>query len=389
MSEAMEPEVTTLGGRVATLRELATFFLRLGFTAFGGPAAHIALMEQEAVRRRGWLSHEAFLDLLGACNLIPGPSSTQMAMGIGYQRAGWMGLVLGGVCFILPASAMTLVIAWAYVRYGQLPQGQALLYGVKPVILAIVVQALWNLGKTAFQKRPLIILGLAALVASLWGIHPLAVLLGAGTVAFALGQYQGRSRERGTGLAWLSLGLGTAAIPALGLGSLFLAFLKLGSVVFGSGYVLLAFLKADLVDHWHWLTQAQLLDAVAVGQVTPGPVFTTATFIGYLLKGWPGAVAATVGIFLPSFLFVGGLGLVITRLRKSPRAAAFLDGVNAGAMALMAAVTWTLGRAAVVDRWTALLGIASAVLLIRFKPNPTWLVVGGCLTGYLVQGLIR
>jgi len=266
----MDSGRTAVGRGAAPLRELATFFLRLGFTAFGGPAAHIALMEQEAVRRRGWLSREAFLDLLGACNLIPGPSSTQVAMGIGYQRAGWIGLVLGGVCFILPASAMTLVIAWAYVRYGQLPQGQALLYGVKPVILAIVVQALWNLGKTAFRKRPLIILGLAALVASLWGIHPLVVLLGAGTAAFALGQYQGRTRERGTGLAWLSLGFG-AAIPAVGLGSLFLAFLKLGSVVFGSGYVLLAFLKADLVDHWHWLTQAQLLDAVAVGQVTRDP----------------------------------------------------------------------------------------------------------------------
>ena len=387
MPDPMEPGRTAVGRGAAPLRELAFFFLRLGFTAFGGPAAHIALMEQEAVRRRGWLSHEAFLDLLGACNLIPGPSSTQVAMGIGYQRAGWIGLVLGGVCFILPASAMTLVIAWAYVRYGQLPQGQALLYGVKPVILAIVVQALWNLGKTAFRKRPLIILGLAALVASLGGLHPLVVLLGAGTAAFALGQYQGRTREGGAVLAWLPISFG-AAIPAVGLGSLFLAFLKLGSVVFGSGYVLLAFLKADLVDHWHWLTQAQLLDAVAVGQVTPGPVFTTATFIGYLIKGWPGAVAATVGIFLPSFLFVGGLGLVITRLRKSPRAAAFLDGVNAGAMALMAAVTWTLSRAAVVDPWTALLGIASAVLLIRFKPNPTWLVLGGCLTGYLVQGLI-
>ena len=388
MPDPMEPGRTAVERGAAPLRELASFFLRLGFTAFGGPAAHIALMEQEAVRRRGWLSHEAFLDLLGACNLIPGPSSTQVAMGIGYQRAGWIGLVLGGVCFILPASAMTLVIAWAYVRYGQLPQGQALLYGVKPVILAIVVQALWNLGKTAFRKRPLIILGLAALVASLGGLHPLVVLLGAGTAAFALGQYQGRTREGGAVLAWLPISFG-AAIPAVGLGSLFLAFLKLGSVVFGSGYVLLAFLKADLVDHWHWLTQAQLLDAVAVGQVTPGPVFTTATFIGYLIKGWPGAVAATVGIFLPSFLFVGGLGLVITRLRKSPRAAAFLDGVNAGAMALMAAVTWTLSRAAVVDPWTALLGIASAVLLIRFKPNPTWLVLGGCLTGYLVQGLIR
>ncbi len=285
MPDLAEPERAAGSGGAGSLGELAAFFLRLGFTAFGGPAAHIALMEQEAVRRRNWLSHEAFLDLLGACNLIPGPSSTQMAMGIGYRRAGWRGLVLGGACFVLPATAMTLAIAWAYVRYGQLPRAQALLYGIKPVILA--------------------------------------------------------------------------------------------------------FLKADLVDRAHWLTQAQLLDAVAVGQVTPGPVFTTATFIGYLVRGWPGALLATAGIFLPSFLFVGCLGLVLSRLRKSPRAAAFLDGVNAGALALMAAVTWTLSRAAVVDPWTAALGLASAVLLIRFKPNPTWLVLGGGLAGCLVQGLMR
>ncbi len=374
-------------GDAHRLRSLAAFFLRLGFTSFGGPAAHVAMMEQEAVRRRGWLTHEAFLDLLGACNLIPGPSSTQMAMSIGYRRAGWKGLVLGGVCFILPAVGMTLAIAWAYVRFGQLPQGQALLYGVKPVILAIVFQALWGLGKTAFRTRPQLLLGAIALAASLLGVHPLAVLLGAGSLMLAWRwprHPRAASAVSGMPVAW-----GLAALPAVGLSSLFLFFLKLGSVLFGSGYVLLAFLKADLVDRWHWLTQAQLLDAVAVGQVTPGPVFTTATFIGYLLKGWSGAAVATVGIFLPSFLFVGLIGLIVPRLRQSPGTAAFLDGVNAGALALMASVTWALSRAAVVDPWTALLGLGGAILLIRLKPNPTWLVLGGGLAGWLIQGLVH
>jgi chromate transporter len=369
------------------LREVTVFFLRLGFTAFGGPAAHIALMEEEAVRRRGWLTHEAFLDLLGATNLIPGPSSTQMAMSIAYRRAGWMGLLLGGTCFILPAALLTLAIAWAYVRYGRLPQAQALLYGIKPVVLAIVFQALWNLGKTAFRTRTLLLLGILGLEIAFLGLHPVIVLLGAGCVSLFIfrvkaGVPPGEPSSRS---AWLSLSIPAAGIPAAGLMGLFVFFLKVGTVVFGGGYVLLAFLKADLVDRWHWLSQAQLLDAVAVGQVTPGPVFTTATFIGYVLRGFPGAVVATVGIFLPSFLMVGILGLMLPRFRKAPGMAAFLDGINVGALALMASVTWGLSGAALVDRWTVLLGLASAILLLRFKPNPTWLVLGGGLVGLLVH----
>jgi chromate transporter len=365
------------------LGDLARFFLRLGFTAFGGPAAHIALMEEEAVRRRAWLSREAFLDLLGACNLIPGPSSTQMAMALGHRRAGWRGLVLGGICFILPAAGLTLALAWAYVRYGRLPQTQALLYGIKPVILAIVFQDLWGLGRTAFRTRTLAALGVLALGASLAGVPPLAVLLGAGACALAL---DGARRGPAAGAL---LGTGSAALPAVGLGGLFLFFLKLGSVLFGSGYVLLAFLKADLVDRWHWLTQAQLLDAVAVGQVTPGPVFTTATFIGYVLRGWPGALVATVGIFLPSFLFVALLGPLVARLRKSPGSAAFLDGVNAGALALMASVTLALARTALVDPWTVLLAAGCAAVLLRFRPNPTWVVLGGAGAGFLIRALLH
>jgi len=369
------------------LRELGLFFLRLGLTSFGGPAAHIAMMEQEAVRRRGWLSHEAFLDLLGAVNLIPGPSSTQMAMNIGYQRAGWSGLVLGGVCFIFPAALLTLGIAWAYVRYGRLPQAQGLLYGIKPVVLAIVFQALWNLGRTAFRTRVLGMLGVLALVASFLAVHPLFVLLGAGCVSVAILWIQENPSDKAPMVrgGWLPLSIGALSFPTVGLLGLFLFFLKLGAVLFGSGYVLLAFLKADLVDRWHWLTQAQLLDAVAVGQVTPGPVFTTATFIGYVLHGFPGAVVATVGIFLPSFLFVAMLGLILPRLRKSPRMGAFLDGINVGALALMVFVTWGLSRAALVDPWTALFGLVSATLLIRFKLNPTWLVLGGGFAGLLIH----
>lgn len=370
-----------------SLREVVAYFLRLGLTAFGGPAAHIAMMEQETVRKRGWLSHEAFLDLLGATNLIPGPSSTQLAMSIGYQRAGWLGLLLGGTCFILPAALLTLAIAWAYVRFGRLPQAQGLLYGIKPVVLAIVFQALWNLGKNAFRTRILLLIGLLALVISFLGLHPLIVLLGAGGLSLFLFQLKaggppGEPSARG---AWIPLSLPAAGLPAAGLLGLFAFFLKVGAVVFGGGYVLLAFLKADLVDRWHWLSQAQLLDAIAVGQVTPGPVFTTATFIGYVLHGFSGAVVATFGIFLPSFLMVGILGLLLPRFRKSPPMAAFLDGINVGALALMASVTWGLSGAALVDRWTVLLGLGSALLLLRFRPNPTWLVLGGGLMGLLIH----
>ena len=374
-------------GSPQSLRELTGFFLRLGLTAFGGPAAHIALMEQEAVQRRGWLSHEAFLDLLGATQLIPGPSSTQLAMSLGYLRAGWLGLLLGGVCFILPAALLTLAIACAYVRFGRLPQVQGLLYGIKPVVLAIVFQALWNLGRTAFRSRWLLLLGMLALALCFLEIHPALVLLGAGSVTAGLvwvrsAPAPGGPRARGS---WLPLALGAVSLPSAGLLALFLLFLKLGAVVFGSGYVLLAFLKADLVDRYHWLTQAQLLDAVAVGQLTPGPVFTTATFIGYVLRGFPGAVLATIGIFLPSFLLVGILGLVLPRLRQLPRMGPFLDGINVGALALMVFVTWGLGRSALVDPWTALIGLASAALLLRWRPNPTWLILAGALAGILLH----
>jgi chromate transporter len=354
------------------LREVAAFFLRLGFTAFGGPAAHLALMEDEAVRRRAWLSREAFLDRLGAINLLPGPNSTQMAMALGYERAGWRGLVLGGLCFILPAALMAAGCAWAYLHWGSLPRAQGLLYGVRPVILAVLAQALYALGRAALKSRALAALGLASALAYGLGLHELAVLGLAGLAMLAV------ASRRAPALA-------LAATPLAPLPSLFLAFLKLGAVVFGSGYVLVAFLRADLVARWHWISESQLLDAVAVGQITPGPVFTTATFLGYLLRGPAGAALATVGIFLPSFLLVALLGPLLPRVRRSPRASAFLDGVNVAALALVFVAGLQLARAALVDVPTLLMAATGAALLLRWKVNPTGLVLGGATLGLVMR----
>lgn len=359
------------------LQEVASFFLRLGTTAFGGPAAHIAMMEAEVVRRRRWVAREEFLDLLGAANLLPGPSSTEMAIFLGYRRAGWPGLVLGGLCFLLPAAVLTLLLAWAYVRFGALPRVGAALYGIKPVIIAVVVQALWALGRSAMKSWGLAVLALAAAAAAVFGINPALVLLAAGVLSLAARWGAGNAASM---LASIPAAAPLTAIPA-SLGGLFLVFLKIGAILFGSGYVLLAFLRADLVEHRHWLTEPQLLDAVAAGQITPGPVFTTATFVGYVLAGVPGALVATVAIFFPSFLLVAASGPLVPRLRRSPLASAFLDGVNGAALALMAVVTWQLGRTAIFDVRTATLAVVAAVLLIRFRMNSVWLVVGGALAG--------
>jgi len=386
-----------------SLSELAWFFLRLGTTAFGGPAAHIAIMEDELVRRRKWLTREKFLDLLGASNLIPGPSSSELAIHIGYLRAGWPGLLVGGMCFILPAAILVAVIAWAYVRFGHLPAVAGLLYGVKPVVVAVILQALWGLGRTAVKNSLLAVAGAICVALSFLGVNALLILAGTGAAmaliyvvflskkthrqatpgAFTLLRRSVRFKLAGF-LAFTSAAAGTVA-PAMW--SLFLVFLKIGSVVFGSGYVLLAFLRADLVVHRGWVTDAQLVDAVAIGQVTPGPVFTTATFIGYLLRGPAGAVVATVGIFLPAFLLVAISGPLIPYIRRSATAGAFLDGVNVASLALMTAVSYQLGRAAIVDWLTIALTIASAVLLLRYRVNSAWLVLGGALLGIIAQAV--
>jgi chromate transporter len=371
------------------LGELFRFFIRLGLTAFGGPAAHIALMEREAVEQRAWVTRDHFLDLIGACNLLPGPSSTQVAMALGFARAGWMGLVIAGACFILPASLATFGLAWAYVHYGHMPQAAGLLYGTKPVMVAIVVQAIWRLGRLALRGWAFLVAGLACFAAALAGFPPIALLLTTGGVA-ALVTSRGRIRVRGAqGFAVLpAAGIaGGAAASTVGLLPLVLTFLKLGVVVFGSGYVLLAFLQRDLVDRLHWVTQAQLLDAVTAGQLTPGPVFATATFLGYLLHGYAGAAAATIAIFGPSFLMAGAVGAFAGRIRRSKLAASFLDGVNAAAVALMAAVALALGRATLVDGWTWALASLSVVALVRFRLNATWLIVGGAVMGILLRGL--
>jgi chromate transporter len=379
----------------ARLVEVALLFLRLGVTAFGGPAAHIAMMETEVVRKRRWITPERFLDLMGAANLIPGPSSSELAIFIGYERAGAAGLVAAGLCFVLPAALLTGGIAWGYVRFEALPQVGGLLYGVKPVVIAIVVQALWRLApKAAGKSWWLAGLGVLACAAAALGVEALAVMLGAGALSAIV--FATRRKPAGDagprspsplvalgasgGASATAAAVSATAAPA-GLAAIFLVFLKLGAVVFGSGYVLLAFLRADLVERLHWMTEAQLLDAVAVGQVTPGPVFTTATFLGYLLGGGWGAAVATVGIFLPAFALVGAIRPLVARLRASPGAASFLDGVNVASLALMAVVTVQLGRTALVDVPTIAVAGASALLLVRFGVNATWLVAAGAIVG--------
>jgi len=382
---------------VISRKELALLFLRLGLTAFGGPAAHIALMQAEVVERRAWLTKDEFLDLLGASNLIPGPSSTELAIHIGFRLARRQGMLLAGVCFILPAFLLVMGIAAIYVRFARLPQIAGILYGVKPVVIAVVLQALWHLGRTALKTRFLAVVGIAAMVAAFLNVAPLMVLFGAGTLT---GTRHGLANREKTEIAPLLSLLGMiAALVAVPLlvgrmaahssslewKSVFWVFLKFGSIVYGSGYVLLAFLRADLVARLHWLTSAQLLDAIAVGQVTPGPVFTTATFIGFVLDGPRGAIIATIGMFLPAFLFVAVSGPLVPRLRKSPLAGAFLDGVNVASLALMAVVTWELGRAALTDGVTIALALLSALLLFRFRVNSLWLVLGGALIGLLTS----
>jgi chromate transporter len=370
---------------------LATLFLRLGTTAFGGPAAHVAMMRHEVVERRRWMSDEEFLDYLGATNLIPGPNSTELAIHVGADQRGWAGLLVAGACFILPAALIVTAAAWAYVRYGSLPAAGGILYGVKPVVIAVVVQALWGLGRTAVKSRWLAAVGIAALIAVVLGCDELLVLAVPGVVCAAHHAWRSREMNGGGRAMAMLVPLGApqvagSAAGGVGLWPLFAVFAKIGSVLFGSGYVLLAFLRADLVRRLHWITERQLLDAVAVGQVTPGPVFTTATFVGYVVRGVPGAAVATLGIFLPAFVFVALSAWLLPRIRRSPVAAAVLDGVNVASLALMAAVTAELARAALVDAPTVALAAIAAVLLVRWRINSAWLVLAGAAVGLAIRG---
>jgi chromate transporter len=379
-----------MNAETTSLRELALLFFRLGGTAFGGPAAHISMMHDEVVKRRKWLSEERFLDLLGATNLIPGPNSTEMAIHIGWERRRWAGLIVAGLAFIVPAMLITGALGWAYVRFQSVPAAGWLLYGVKPVILGVVVQAIWSLAPRAASTWRLRALGALVALAAACGVDELGLLVGAGLASLLTSRVQSAS----SGVKGLPLVLPlvpvaatTGVASAVTHSSLFWLFFKIGSVLFGSGYVLLAFLREDLVRRLGWLTEAQLIDAIAVGQLTPGPVFTTATFIGYILSGPGGALVATLGIFVPAFIFVALSGPLVPRLRSSPRASAFLDGVNVASLALMAVVTVQLGRAAFVDVPTLLLGAVSALVLVRFEVNSSWLVLGGAATGWALHSL--
>ena len=373
------------------LQELALVFLKLGTIAFGGPAAHIAMMDDEVVKRRQWMSRERLLDLLGVTNLIPGPNSSELAIHIGYERAGWHGLIVAGSCFILPAMLIVWALAAVYVRYQTLPALEWVLYGIKPAIAAIVVQALWQLGKKAAKDVPTIIAGVAVTVAFFLGVNEILLLLLAGLgVTLVKNLWRSRSGTLGVLLpvsGLLAVGSSPVTISASWL-NVFLFFLKIGSVLYGGGYVLLAFLQRELVEQNHWLTSQQLLDAVAIGQVTPGPVFTTATFIGYLLAGNAGAIAGTIGIFLPAFVLVGVVNPWVPKLRQSPWVGGVLDGVNVASLGLMAVVSYTLGRAALVDWLTVILALLSAIAVFRFKVNSVWLVLAGGVLGLVVKLIV-
>ncbi len=388
------------------LLELALVFSKLGITAFGGPAAHIAMMDDEVVKRRQWMSREQLLDLLGITNLIPGPNSTELAIHIGLERAGWLGLLVAGTCFILPAMLIVWALAAIYGQYQTIPQVDWLLYGVKPVIIAIILQALWKLGKSAVKNVQTLGAGLVVVVLFCLGVNEILLLLLTGLIIMLISHWQVAENDRKTLLLLpisslisnlpSSLSISSwsmASVPttlAVTAGSptwlaVFLFFLKIGAVLYGSGYVLLAFLQQELVDRLHWLTSQQLLDAVAIGQVTPGPVFTTATFVGYLLAGHAGAIAATIGIFLPAFMLVAVVRPWVTKLRRSRLLSGFLDGVNVASLGLMAVVTWQLGRTAIVDWLSTSVAIASCIAVFRYKINSAWLVIAGGLIGMLAR----
>ncbi len=377
-------ESTPLPSYSRRLAEVALLFLRLGVTAFGGPAAHIGIMRHEVVERRKWVGEQQFLDLFGAANLIPGPTSTEMAIFLGYQRVGWMGLVLGGVCFILPAMLIVLALAWSYVHFGNTPAVTGIFYGILPMVIAIVVQALWGLGRRAVKGWLTAVIGLAVLAGYFLKVNVLLLLLAGGVIA-ALVENSTRLRRMPVGIiaAFLSPLKDLIAPVSFSLPLLFLGFVKIGATLYGGGYVLLAYLRADFVQGLGWLTDKQLIDAIAIGQVTPGPLFTTATFVGYLLGGVPGALVATLGIFLPSFVFVAVGSLLIPRIRNSPWTAGFLDGVNVASLALMLGVTVQLASTAIVDPLTVLIALVGLFLLFRYKLNSTWLIAGGALIGLI------
>jgi chromate transporter len=376
------------------LKEIAVVFLKLGTIAFGGPAAHIAMMDDEIVKKRKWIDKDKFLDLLGATNLIPGPNSTELAIHIGYERGGWLGLILAGAAFILPAMFIVLSFAIAYVTYGELPEISGILYGIKPVIIAIVLQALIRLGQTAIKNKLTAIVGAAVIMLSFLGINEILLIFFAGLFMIIVSGKLKFNKPKVLSFIPISAFVGSSGVPQnlqtmrMGLTTVFLSFLKIGSVLYGSGYVLLAFLESEFVTKYNILTRQQLLDAIAVGQFTPGPVFTTATFVGYLIEGIPGAILATVGIFLPAFVFVGLLNPIVPKLRNSKVVSKALDGVNVASWGLMAVVSWKLGVSAIIDLTTATLAAISLFVVFRFKINSAWIVLAGGIAGFALSFII-
>ena len=368
------------------LRDLAIVFTKLGAIAFGGPAAHIAQIELEVVQHRQWLSREKLLDLLSISNLIPGPNSTELVIHVGLEQAGILGAIVAGVCFIVPAMLLVWGLAIAYVEYQTLPAVGWLLYGVKPVIIAIIIQSLSKLWRSGLKNTPTWVAGCLVLILYFFNINEVALMLGAGLVVTLVQNLNILKKTKSLPIILFPFSVLPLPATPKPWTAVFLSFLKIGSVLYGSGYVLLAFVQQEFVDRNHWLTSQQLLDAVAIGQFTPGPVLTTATFIGYLLAGNLGAIAATIGIFLPAFIFVPAINPFVSKLRKSPWTAGFLDGVNAASIGLMAAVCLELGRGTLIDIWTVTMAIASLVVLLKFpKFNSAWLLITGAAIGWLLK----
>lgn len=352
------------------LIEIFKVFLKLGTTAFGGPAAHISMMDEEIVEKRNWLDRDRFMDLIGATNLIPGPNSTELAIFLGFERGGILGLLIAGTSFIFPAMIIILLFAIVYVKFGAIPQVSSILYGIKPVIMAVIIQALYRLGKSVIKNKLSLLLGLGTLGLYFLGMEEIPLLLIAGIVMLVISNIK-------------VIGDKFFSVSFISLYLLFITFLKIGAVLYGSGYVLLAFLEAEFIDKLGLLTTEQLLDAIAIGQFTPGPVFTTATFIGYLLRGIPGAILATIGIFIPSFLLVWALNPLIPKLRQSKIMSAMLDGINIGSLVLMATVSLKLGVASLVDPLTIIIFLISLLILIKYKINSAWLILAGGAIGWI------
>ena len=367
----------------SSLKEVAKLFLKLGVIGFGGPAAHIAMMQEEVVVKRKWLTEQHFLDLIGATNLIPGPNSTEMAIHIGQERAGWKGLIVAGLCFILPAVLITGIFAWLYKKYGQLPEVQPFIYGIKPAIIAIILGAVYPLAKRSLKSIELAIIGVLVLISSLLTFNEIYLMFGAGIFAMLLTSYK-NNKSLNSFLPLPLLSFSSVSIVSATNLNLFLIFLKIGAILYGSGYVLFAFIDTELVSTG-LLSRQQLIDAIAIGQFTPGPVFSSVTFIGYQINGLTGAIIATIGIFLPSFAFVAFLNPLIKIMRNSNLFSAFLDAVNVASVAIIFSICITMGQETITDLRTIFIALLSIIVTFGYKKiNSAFIVFGGSLLGYLL-----